>query len=684
MNTSDLIAPRHLSRRAMIYVRQSTQQQVLSHQESQRLQRALRDRALQLGWHERDIEIIDVDLGQSASTSECRIGYQHLVSEVALGHVGVVIAYDAARLARNCSVWYQLLDLCSRADCLIADRDGVYDPSSINGRLLLGLKGQISELELHTIRSRLLAGKLSKAARGELGLHLPIGFVKLDDGRVVKHPDREVQDRISLIFTLLLEKKSLGQLVRYLNREGLKVPRRDPNRPGGVRWKRADVPSVGSMVANPAYAGAYVFGRKRRNIEGKPAKKAVRIPRSQWQVCLRDKYPAYISWDVFERIESMLRDNYAEYDRNKTRGVPRDGKTLLQGIVYCGECGHKMGVQYKRSIRYMCNRLRQISPGDPVCQWLTSDPIDDQVVQWFFEALSGARIDACQQALEEADRERDLILASRRQQLARLRYQTQLAERQYQQADPDNRLVAAELEQRWEFALRELKAEEERQAADEERTPFWAIPADLLTALKDVGPRLPEMWRQGLFTTAQKKGLLRSVIDKVVLHRVGGSRGDRIHVRVVWRGGATTSGDVSVKVGNFSQLPRAKEMEEAIVQLSREGYFAAEIAHRLTADGFRSPWSDHVLPSTVRTVCYRHGIFNKARSRPVHVPGYLTISELAKKLGIRRDWFLEEIGRGTIRIEKTPSTRCYLFPDRPETLNEIRLLRERKIKQLVY
>ncbi len=668
----------------MIYVRQSAPQQVLSHQESQRLQYALRDRAVQLGWHEQDVEIIDVDLGQTASTTEGRIGFQHLVSEIALGHVGVVIAYDATRLARNCSHWYQLLDLCSRADCLIADRDGVYEPSSINGRLLLGLKGQISELELHTIRARLLAGKLSKAERGELALTLPIGLVRLEDGRVVKHPDREVQDRIDLIFRLLLEKKSLGQVVRHLNRHGLKVPRRDWKRADGVRWNRANVPVIGSMATNPAYAGAYVYGRWKVKNDGKPRPGRVLLPRSQWQVCLQGKYPAYISWEVFEKIEGMLRDNYAEYDRNKTRGIPRDGKTLLQGIVYCGECGHKMCVQYKPGPRYLCNRLRQISPGDPVCQILTADPVDDQVVEWFFEVLSVAGIDAGQKALEEADQEHQLIAASQRKQLARLRYQAQLAERRYQQADPDNRLVAAELEQQWEFALRELNAEEQRQAAEEGRTPSWAIPADVLAALKDLGPRLPDLWRQGLFSTAQKKKLLRSLIDKVVLHRLGGSRGDRVHVRVVWRGGATTESDVAIHVGRFSQMHRAKELEENIVRLSREGHYATEIARRLTADGFRSPMSDRVVVSTVYTVCRRHGILQLARCRPVRVPGYLSISQLAERLGIRRQWFIEQIIKGAIRIEKDTLTRCYLFPDRPETLSGIRLLYEGKTATLAY
>lgn len=679
MPNSDLIYPRHLSRRAMIYVRQSTPQQVISRQESQRLQYALRDRAIDLGWHELDVEIVDIDLGMSAATTEGRLGFQHLVSEIALGKVGVVIAYDATRLARNCTHWYELLDLCGRTDCLIADRDGVYNPSSINGRLLLGLKGQISELELHTIRSRMNAGRLSKAERGELAVCLPVGLVRFDDGSVEKHSNREVQDRISFIFKMLLEKKSVGKLVQYLNQQGLQVPCQSRSYSEGLCWRRASIGNIGGMVRNPAYAGAFVYGRRmlkpsenmdKSREETARGSRAI-LPRSQWHVCIHDKYPAYISWESFEEIEKMLQDNYAEYDRNKTRGFPRDGEALLQGIVYCGHCGHKMCIQYKGGSQYICNRLRQISPGDPVCQRFSSGTVDDQVVRWFLEALSSAEIDASQQTLIQADQQNAIALASRQQQLTRLRYQVQRAERQFQLADPENRLVAAELEHRWESALQDLKTEEERLSTAERSTASWSIPEEVLILLRDVGRRLPELWASGMFTTAQQKTLLRSLIDKVVVQRIGGSKGDRVHVRVVWQGGASTSGEVPIRVGQLSQLQNVKEMEQAAVQYSQEGFTAPSIAEQLTEAGYRSPKSDRVLTSTVRTILNRNGIVDLPKSRPVRVPGYLTISQLAQKLKIRRQWFLEQIATGAIRGEKRADTRCYLFPDTQQTEDEI-------------
>jgi DNA invertase Pin-like site-specific DNA recombinase len=404
MNTSDLVQPRHLTRRAAIYVRQSSPHQVVSNKESQRLQYALRQRAEQLGWHEQDVDIVDVDLGKTAATTKGRIGFQEIVAQVALGKLGILLAYDATRLARNCAHWYQLLDLCGHHDCLIADRDGVYDPGSINGRLLLGLKGQISELELHTIRARLTAGILSKAERGELALTLPTGLQRLESGQVIKHPDREVTERIELIFEKLLERKSLAKTVRWFNDEDLKIPRRDMQ--GEIHWKQATVASLGSMVKNPAYAGAFAYGRtrsKKSEDTGKNKQTTV-LPLEQWRYLVRDQYPAYITWETYQSINQLLRDNYAEYHRNKTRGVPRDGKALLHGIAYCGECGHKMCVQYKGGTQYLCNHLRQ-QHGTPVCQRLRGDLLDDQVVQWFFEALSVAHIDSASQALRDADHE---------------------------------------------------------------------------------------------------------------------------------------------------------------------------------------------------------------------------------------------------------------------------------------
>jgi DNA invertase Pin-like site-specific DNA recombinase len=671
MNTSDLIQPRHLGRRAKIYIRQSSPNQVTNNLESQRMQYALRDRAINLGWHETDVDIIDADLGRSGATTEGREGFQQLVAEIALGEVGILLALDATRLARNCSHWNQLLDLCGRTDCLIGDRDGVYDPTSINGRLLLGLKGQISELELHTIRARLTAGIFSKAERGELELVLPTGLERLESGVVIKHPSIEVRQRVELIFTTLLEKKSISQTVRWFISKHVLLPRRD--RHGDIQWKRATAASVCSIVNNPAYAGAAAYGRTRwKKSENTGKMQGKNLPQDQWRYCVRDKYPAYISWETFERIQAMLRDNYSEYTRNKTRGVPRDGKALLHGILYCGECGHKMCVQYKGGTQYLCNHLKQ-QTGARVCQRIAGDPIDDQVVAWFFAVLSQAEIDVANESLTATDRDYENVLTARRQQVERLRYDAELAERQFMKSDPDNRLVTGELERRWESALRELKVAENTLAQDESRAPTYAIPAEVIERLKDVGRQLPDLWNAPkLLTSVPKKSLLRSLIDKVVIHRVAH---DQVQTRVVWRGGATTSGIVRVTVGKFAWLSTAQEMEDTIVRMAREGHSDKVIADQLTAHGHRSPRSEKVLASTVRGVRLSKGILLKEhQSHPRRAAGFLTIPQLAKKLGISKRWIHDRIKLGTIKPNKDPKVHCYLFPDTQETLDEFHSL----------
>ena len=666
MNTSELVLARHLNRRAMIYIRQSSPNQVLTNKESQRMQYALRERAVGLGWNEQDTHFVDADLGRSGTTIEQREGFQKLVADIALGTVGILLAFDATRLARNCSHWYQLLDLCGLHDCLIADRDGVYDPSSINGRLLLGLKGQISELELHTIRARLTAGILSKAERGELGLTLPTGLIRTD-GVVTKHPSVEVQDRIDLIFATFFEQKSVAQTVRWFIKNDLQLPRRD--RHGDIQWKRVTAASVSSFLNNPAYAGAATYGRSRwKKSDNTGRMRQKKLPPQQWRYCVKDKYPQYISWDTFERIQAMLRDNYTEYARNKTRGVPREGKALLHGIMYCGECGHKMCVQYKGGTQYLCNHLKQ-QTGAPVCQRIRGDAIDDTVVSWFFEALSVAEIDVAAAALESTDTEHAQVVTAHQQQVERLRYESQLAERQFMKSDPDNRLVTGELERRWEMSLRELKSAEEELERLQQEAPSYIIPDDLLGALRDVGPRLPEIWNAKLLNDAQKKSLLRSLIDKIVIHRLAP---DQVQTRVVWRGGATTSDVVQVTVGKFASLSGAKEMEATIKRMSNEGHSDAVIAAHLTEKGHRSPQADKVLESTVQITRLRMGILRKGhQSHPRRVEGFLTISQLTKKLGVSCWWIYDRINNGTIKVKKDKEKKCYLFPDTPATLAKL-------------
>ena len=674
MPTSELITPRHLARTAIIYIRQSSPQQVLSNQESLRLQYALAQRAVDLGWRPEDVQVIDTDLGLSATSVQHREGFKELLAQVTLGEVGIILSFDVTRLARNCSDWYPLLDVCGYKQCLIADRDGVYDPGSANGRLLLGLKGQLSELELHTIRARLTAGLLNKAERGELALRLPVGLERLPTGRVVQDPNREVQDRIALVFATFLERHSASKVLEHFTSHALRLPRRD--RFGEVAWKTPAISAILAMLKNPAYAGAFVYGRSRTTTTG-PAptdKTFTRLPIDQWRIRVNDVYPAYISWETFTQIQAMLQENYAEYVQNKTRGVPRAGAALLHGLVYCGACGHKLLVQYKGGTRYICNHLRQLYRV-PVCQNLPADGIDAAVVAAFWEALAPVELDAYAEAVTRTERQDGQVAHAQQQQLTRLRYEAELAQRQYQRVDPDNRLVAAELETRWEAALGALK-QAETTAAQQPRQGrrLAALPPALQAQFRAVSTSLPQLWQDGQIGQVQKKALLRSLIDKVVLQR---TVPDTVQVRIVWKGGAATALTVGVSVGAFRDLAGAAEMEQIIVAESQHGVADAEIARHLTAAGYRSPMHPEVIPNTVTTIRLKHRIFRqRSQSHPRQVVGYLTVPQLARELGCSPHWIYDRIYNGTIHIAKDPRCHTFFFPDTAQTRQQFQALKD--------
>jgi len=669
---SELVQAKHLARKAVVYIRQSTPHQVVTNQESLKMQYALQQRARELGWHEADIDVIDTDLGISGASAALRGGFKELVGRVSLSEIGLILSIDVTRLARNCSDWYPLLDICGLRGCLIADRDGVYDPASPNGRLLLGLKGTISELELHTIRARLTSGLLAKAERGELALNLPIGLVREPSGLVVKDPNIEVQQRLELLFQTFLRLRAVAKVMRLFKSRGLDLPRRD--RHGDLIWVRGTVSAVATILKNPAYAGAFVYGRTRLRSalsEGRSAMKAPR-PMGEWRIIVKDKYPAYIDWPTYEKIRTIIKDNRAEYMINKTRGVPRDGDLLLHGIAWCGRCGYKMYVRYKNGGEYVCNHLR--SHQDlPTCQHVRAERVDEAVRQAFLVALAPAEIEALSNARRTKQQAENALLNGAQRQLERKRYEAALAERQYRKVDPDNRLVAGELERRWEEALCAVKAAEEdlerQRSCQASGQP--QISKSMNGKIIALTGRLPEIWNSA--TDKQRKSLLRCLVEKVVLDR---GEHDITKVRIVWRGGALSELEVKMRVSAIADLANARQMRERALELARAGTPDNEIAAVLTGEGHRSPTCvEKVLPITVQRLRLGAGVkITKQRTRWQHAPELLSAPQLAAKLNIPVNWIYVQIRKGRIRVDRQASGG-YLFEDRPDVIEAIRNLR---------
>ena len=681
MSMTPVAQPHHLSRKAVISIRQSTGHQVLTNTESQQLQHAMREHARHLGWPEERIEVVETDLGRSAQSTAGRDGSKALLADVALGQVGIVLSYESTRLSRNCTDWYPLLDLCAYNQCLIADRDGVYDAATPNGRLLLGMKGIVSEVELHTLRGRLIAGVQQKAQRGDLALARPAGLLRQDDGVVVKDPDRAVQHAITLVFQTFLERRSASQVVRFLRDQGLRLPRRHRNRE--TVWRIPTVAAVITILRHPAYAGTFAYGKTQTQVPpggGRPQQR--RRPLVEWKVIVHDRYPAYVTWETFARIAAILDDNYAAYEHNRRRGVPRHGAALLQGIVYCGRCGHKMMVQYKGGNEYLCNYLRGQTQA-PVCQRLPADPVDQQVVAAFFEALAPAELDLYEQALAQRRQQQQEVDRAQQYALQRLEYEADRARHRYEQVDPAYRLVAAELERRWEAALQALQEAQAqytraRQAPEDDRSR--ALSPALRETFSTLGQVLPTLWHQDTLSRAQRKALLRCLMEKVVLDR---QVPDTIATRIVWRGGAISELAVPCTVGTLRDITGFAQMEAQILRLEAQGHSDEAIAERVTSQGFRSPQRPRVLASTVQTIRLRHGRLHRYRGpRPRRVPGFLTVSQLALALGVKAHWLYHLISRGRIIVGRDEASGLYLFPDRPETLEALRQLRDGQVTEL--
>lgn len=580
-----------LRRTAVVYVRQSSTHQVRSNRESSERQYALAERARALGWSAKSVQTIDEDQGRSGTSSAHRDGFKKLLAEVGAGQVGVVLALEASRLARSSADWHRLVEICVVTQTLLADESAVYDPRDPNDRLLLGVKGTISEAELFTLRTRLHAGRWNKAKRGELVRSLPIGYVQTESGAVVKDPDRQVQARLEFIFQLFARFKVARRVVLELKEKKLKIPTKTwgQARHGETVWKDPELSAVIRLLHNPTYAGAYVYGQfeydafNRSPTSGK-AKVHLR-PLAQWPVCLRDAFPTYLTWDQFVQNQETLRGNWY---RHESRGAPRKGQALLQGIAYCGRCGARLSVLYysakeKRSPGYGCFRDYQRHAGK-TCQCMSATGVDEAVTKLFLNAVTPAKVEIALRAFEELESDRQATQQQWALQLQRADYEVELARRRYEAADPENRLVVSELEARWENALHQ-REQLRRQRDDFERRESRPLSAVDRQQIQELSTDLERVWHAPTTSMEERKTLLRFLVQRV--HLDGVTEPGKIRIDVQWHTGAhsTTTIDRPL-VGAWAPKTPPAALERIRELLPEHDY--AAVASKLNDEGFRT------------------------------------------------------------------------------------------------
>jgi DNA invertase Pin-like site-specific DNA recombinase len=646
----------HRARLAYIYVRQSSVNQVRNHHESTELQYRLVDRAVRLGWPRERVHVIDEDLGKSGAGSADRAGFQKLMAEIGLGNAGLVVSLDASRLARNNRDWHQLLELCSLFGVLIADGERLYDPDAYHDRLLLGLSGIMSEAELHQIRMRLHQGERQKAARGELRLPIPAGLAYDRSGAIILNPDEEVQARLNLVFAKFRELQSARAVMRYLcaNRLPLPVrPLRGPA-PHEVVWREADSPRVRNILQNPAYAGAYVYGRRRpdpsRRRPGSTRSTTTKVAVAQWEVCLREAHPGYIGWEEFMANQKRLADNVSRYDAGHS-GVTRQGSALLQGIAVCGRCGRRMSLRYtgpNGDHPVYCCRADRDHGGGPLCQEVRARPVDALVERLLLEALAPDQIAMAVAALGQMEEEAHQLDKQWRLRRERARYEAERARRQYDAVEPENRLVARTLERSWEEKLRAAEAIEQDYARWRRDEPLVLSEADY-GALQVLGADLPRVWHAPTTTAAERKRILRFIVQEVVLDQKRAP--GQVWLRIVWQTGAASDHRLQRRVHTYRDYMDIERLRRRVSELNRDGKMDEEIAAALNCESFIAARGCAFKSETIWLLRQRWGLptvkINGVSANPLQWPdGSYSVQGAAAALRITPQTVFDYLRRG--------------------------------------
>ncbi len=659
------IQSHHLDRHAIVYVRQSTMQQVERHQESTRLQYGLASKATHLGWPSQRVKIVDEDQGRSASSAVGRPGFQQLVAEVGLDHVGIVLGIEMSRLARSNRDWHQLLEICALFGTLIGDLDGVYDPSDYNDRLLLGLKGTMSEAELHILKRRMLEGKRAKARRGELGMQVPMGYFRRPSGEVIKDPDEQAQATIEIVFDLFKRYGTLNAVLRHIVQNSVQMPRRDRFGPskGELNWVRPNRPTLSNLLRNPIYAGAYVYGRRptdpKKKKPGHPSSGRSVAKPGEWEVMLKDRLPAYITWEQFENNIRQLESNTIQ-----GTGAPRNGPSLLSGLIVCGRCGMSMATQYTNNgtgLRYNCSRL-MVDYGGDSCQSLAGKPLDKLTTTLVLESLKPAALEISLKVAEDIESERCQIQNHWQKKLERARYNVERSFRQYSVVEPENRLVARELERQWEASLvaeEELKMNYER---------FLAQQPSILTseereAIRELATDIPEIWHSPTTTPLERQSIVRQLIERVTVTVEGES--EKVNVVFRWVGGHQTETTLIRPVARLEQLSYYDNLLNRVVEFKNQKMDLRTIASTLNEEGWRpAKRRDTFNRYMVSCLLARKGLRGSNRKRAsdsiVKKKNEWTLYELAHKLGMPEATVYAWIQKGKLKARRTRNgDRCF-------------------------
>lgn len=597
------VRPHHLDRVACIYVRQSTLAQVRHHRESTERQYGFVQRAEALGWPQDRVAVIDEDLGKSGTSAEARGGFQRLVAQVCLGQIGAVFGLEISRLARSCADWYRLLELCGVARTLIVDDDGIYDPTDFNDRLLLGLKGTISEIELHYLHQRLWGGKLHKARKGELALALPVGFIYDATGSIRLHPDEQVQQSFRLLFALSARLPSGHAVLRNFRQQGLQFPsRREPGRSDSqILWRPLSYGRVLAVLHNPFYAGAYFFGRRSARL-APPAQRSIARPMAEWDVLLWGHHPGYIDRETFEVTQQKLAGNQTNGPWMATRGAVREGAVLLQGLALCGRCGRRMSIRYPGRARgqglYLCDADRTRHAGR-TCQSVLSPPIDAAVGRAFLAAVRPANLRLALRAFATIETERRQVAEQWQRQVERAEYEADRARRQFDAVEPENRLVARTLEAEWNAKLEAVaRCRQEAQRFLQANPP--QLTAEDRARISRLAADLPGLWTHPRTTAQDRKLLLRTLIADVTLTRDPGA--DQARVLLRWKTGATSE----LVVPHPTHGSRTPTVVVERVRALAPQYSDATIARVLNREGLRTGKGHQFTTQAVAWIRFVH------------------------------------------------------------------------------